>query len=187
MNYYIGMSEKQEVFTIMGGRVQMVRGPYNPTSDAVWAAAFVDTVPQTVLDVGTGTGAIALCLMTRIPDIQMTVLDISQEMLDSARRNFELNNQTAELINADIMKWHTEQRFDLVITNPPYFKGTPAQHNAHHNADLVPWVKKCVARVKPNGKFVTIVDAGEIVNVIAEAVKHHCGNFHILPLFTSSA
>ena len=88
MNYYIGMTEKQDIFTIMGGRVKMRRGIYNPTSDAVWLAAFVDTVPQTVLDAGTGTGGVALCLMARIPNIKMTALDISNDMLDAARENF---------------------------------------------------------------------------------------------------
>ena len=47
------MTEKQDIFTIMGGRVKMRRGIYNPTSDAVWLAAFVDDTPKTVLDVDT--------------------------------------------------------------------------------------------------------------------------------------
>ena len=53
------MTKKQGFFTIMGGRVKMEFGPYNPTSDAVWLAAFVDGRPKTVVAVGTGTGAVA--------------------------------------------------------------------------------------------------------------------------------
>lgn len=184
MNYYIGMNEKQEIFTIMGGKVKMLRGLYNPTSDAVWVAAFVEGTPKTVLDVGTGTGAVALCLMARIPNLQMTVIDISQEMLNAAKENFDLNNQHAEFINADITTWHTDKTFDLVITNPPYFKGTPANHNAHHNADLISWTNRCVARIKPGGEFVTIVDMTETATIITEMTRHHCGDFRILPLFS---
>ncbi|MBO4480781.1 MAG: methyltransferase [Alphaproteobacteria bacterium] len=179
------MSEKQEVFTIMGGHVKILRGPYNPTSDAVWVAAFADGHPKTVLDVGTGTGAVALCLMARIPDIQMTAIDISQQMLDAAKENFTLNNQNAEFINADIMTWRTDKTFDLVITNPPYFKGTPASHNAHHNADLVKWVRQCIARVKPGGAFTTIVNMAETATIVSEMTQHHCGDIQILPLFST--
>lgn len=178
------MIEKQDIFTIMGGKVKMHRGIYNPTSDAVWLAAFIDGRPKTVLDVGTGSGGVALCLMARMPEIKMTALDISDQMLDAARDNFALNNQTAEFINTDITKWRTNRTFDLVITNPPYFKGTSATHSAHHNADLVEWSRKCIARVKPNGTFAIIVNAPEITSVISE-MSRHCGDFRILPLFST--
>ena len=162
----------------------MHRGIYNPTSDAVWLAAFIEGTPKTVLDVGTGSGAVALCLMARIPNIKMTAMDVSPEMLTAARENFALNNQTAEFINADIMKWKTDRVFDLVITNPPYFDGTPAAHNAHHNADLVQWTRRCIARVKPGGTFAIILDAPKVAPIIAE-MTGHCGNFRILPLFSN--
>ena len=165
----------------MGGRVKMQFGTYNPTSDAVWLAAFVDTRPKTVLDVGTGTGAVALCLMARIGGIDMTAIDVSDEMLAAARQNFELNGKNAEFINADILSWRTNKIFDLVITNPPYFKGMPASHNAHHNADLTLWTRRCIARTRPNGTFATIVDAAECAPVIAE-MSAHCGDIKILPL-----
>lgn len=177
------MTEKQDIFTIMGGRVKLHRGLYNPTSDAVWLAAFVDGTPKTVLDVGTGTGAVALCLMARIPNIKMTVIDIAPEMINAAAENFELNNQKAEFINTDIMQWRTSETFDLVITNPPYFDGTPAAHNAHHNADLTQWTRRCIARVKPGGVFAIIVDAPKAAIIISEMTRH-CGDFRILPLFS---
>lgn len=159
-------------------------GPYNPTSDAVWLAAFVDLQPKTVLDVGTGTGAVALCLMARIDGIKMTAIDVSDEMLAAAKKNFELNGKNAEFINADILSWKTNKTFDLVITNPPYFRGMPAAHNAHHNANLTLWTRKCIARVRPNGTFATIVDSATAATVIAE-MSAHCGDVKILPLFSN--
>lgn len=177
------MTEKQDIFTIMGGAVKMRRGIYNPTSDAVWLAAFIDYAPKTTLDVGTGSGGVALCLMARFPQIKMTAIDISPAMITAARENFALNNQTAEFINTDITTWRTSRAFDLVITNPPYFNGTPATHNAHHNADLVQWTRRCIARVKPGGMFATIVDATRAGTVISEMTRH-CGDLRIMPLFS---
>ena len=131
------MSTKQEIFSLIGGRVKFKRGTYNPTSDAVWLAAFAASVDaKTILDVGIGTGGVSLCLSSHIPDAQITGLDISVEMLNQCEQNAELNSTDIELINTDIEQWRTNRTFDLVVTNPPYFYGTPAKHNAHHNANL---------------------------------------------------
>ena len=178
------MTEKQEIFTLIGGRVKIKRGRYNPTSDVVWLAALPDKSPKNVLDVGIGTGGVSLCLASRMPDIEITGIDISQDMLDECSNNFQLNNKRVELVNADILSWRTDKTFDLVVSNPPYFKGTPAKHDAHHNADLGEWSRKCIARVRPNGMFATIVDAAMMSNVVA-AMNHHCGDIRIIPLFST--
>ena len=159
-----------------------MRGRYNPTSDAVWLAAFLPNGVKTVLDAGIGTGGAGLCALVHNKDIQLTGIDISPEMLAECARNAALNNHDVELINADITTWRTARTFDAVITNPPYFRGTPAKHNAHHNADLALWTRKCIARVRPRGYFCTIVSADRISDVIAE-MNHHCGDITIIPLF----
>lgn len=177
------MAQKQDIFTLMGGRVRLWRGRYNPTSDAVWLAAMAaDTAAKTVLDVGIGTGGAALCLMANNPDATVTGVDISPEMLAECGANAELNGRAIELIKADITTWRTNRTFDLVFTNPPYFKGTPAKHNAHHNADLGQWTRKCLARVKPRGTFVIIVDAAAAATIVAQMAEK-CGDIEIMPLF----
>ena len=176
------MAQKQEIFTLMGGRVRIMRGRYNPTSDAVWLAAFLPNGVKTVLDAGIGTGGAGLCALAHNKDIQLTGIDISPEMLAECAKNAALNNHDVELINADITTWRTARTFDAVITNPPYFRGTPAKHNAHHNANLALWTHKCIARVRPRGYFCTIVSADRISDVIAE-MNHHCGDITIIPLF----
>lgn len=183
MNYYIGMAQTQEIFTLMGGRVRIFNGRYNPTADAVWLAAFVPTGIKNILDVGIGTGGAALCASNHHNNqIKITGIDTSPEMLTECKRNAELNGTDIDLIQADILTWRIDRTFDAVITNPPYFRGTPAKHNAHHNADLKLWTRRCIARVKPRGYFCTIVSADRISEVIAE-MQNHCGDITILPLF----
>ena len=179
------MSEKQGNFTLLNDRVIMERSLYNPTSDAVWLAAFVHTTNKikTVLDVGIGSGGVSLCLLAHLPKLKITGIDISDDMLDICRTNIELNNKNIELINRDILRWSTTDRFDLVITNPPYFKGTPAKHNAHHNTDIKEWTKKSAARVSSNGYFCTIVDATCADQVISVLNDKKFGDIQIFPLF----
>lgn len=176
------MNIKQEIFTLVGGRVKMRRGHYNPTSDAVWLAAFAPRGVKSALDVGIGTGGVSLCLLAHSPDTHITGIDTSDKMLSACRENAELNGANVELINADINTWRTTRTFDLVITNPPYFNGTPAKHNAHHNVDLGTWVARCIARVRPMGTFCIITEVTTIACVIAEMSKK-LGDITILPLF----
>ena len=177
------MLEKQGNFTLLDGRVTMARGIYNPTSDAVWLAAYAPFGAKTVLDVGIGTGGVSLCLLTHFPLLDITGLDVSDSMLDACKQNLLLNNRHINLLNQDILTWSTTNRFDLVITNPPYFQGTPAQHNAHHNADIINWVKRCCARVNPNGHICIIVDALCVSTVISTLTDKHFGDIQIFPLF----
>lgn len=167
----------------MGERVMIRRGIYNPTSDAVWLAAFAGArQAKTVLDAGIGTGGATLCLMRHNQDARVCGLDISPDMLDECRENAALNNRKIELIQGDIMSWRTERTFDLVMTNPPYFKGTPAAHNAHHNADIRGWTRCALRRVKPRGHFCMIVDAACAADAIS-AINETCGDITIIPLF----
>lgn len=179
------MNQKQVIFTLLDGRVKIMRGTYNPTSDAVWLAAMAaDVNAKSVLDVGVGTGGAILCLMVHNDRISNAVgIDVSEQMLKECAINAELNGQKVELVNADIMTWRTNQTFDLVITNPPYFNGTPAHHNAHHNTDITNWIKRSVARVKPRGTICAITDASILANVVATLAKT-CGDINILPLFS---
>lgn len=177
------MAQKQEIFTLIGGRVLIKRGRYNPTSDAVWLAAMAaDCDVNTVLDVGIGTGGAALCLAAHRPNLKITGIDISPEMLAECAINAKLNDRNIDLINADITTWHPNLTFDMVISNPPYFQGTPAHHNAHHNADLNLWTRNCMARIRPGGIFVTIIDAAVGAKVIGQMTQK-CGNIEIFPLF----
>jgi tRNA1Val (adenine37-N6)-methyltransferase len=177
------MSEKQGNFTLLNGKVIVHRGIYNPTSDAVWLAAFVPHGIKSVLDVGIGTGGVSLCLKQHQPDIEITGLDISKEMIEECKINMDLNNTKANLIETDINDYSTAQTFDCVITNPPYFNGTPAKHLAHHNANIKKWVEQSAARVKPGGWFCIIVDTLIADKVISSLHKKHFGNLQILPLF----
>lgn len=176
------MNSKQDIFTLIGGRIKMRRGMYNPTSDAVWLAAFAPHNAYSILDAGIGSGGVSLCIFANNPNAKITGIDTSEEMLHSCKDNADLNNVNIDLIKADITTWHTDKTFDLVVTNPPYFYGTPAKHNAHHNTNLPLWISKCISRVRPMGTFCIITDAATIGTVISEMSKK-LGDITILPLF----
>lgn len=181
------MDQKQDFFTVLNGRVIFRRGKYNLTSDAVWLAASVaapKTTHPTVLDVGVGTGGAALCLMARLNGVRMTGIDISDAMLAECTGNVALNNHNIDLIHADILAWKTDRTFDIVMTNPPYFRGRARRTHpaAHHNADLTAWTAACIRRVRPRGYFYCIVDAAAATEIIAALHSGNMGDVTIIPL-----
>jgi len=78
----------------------------------------------TVLDLGTGSGAIPLALKSEHPDWQVTGLDFSHGALNVAKENAGLLQLAVSFIQSDWFDSIPEQRFDLVISNPPYIDGT---------------------------------------------------------------
>lgn len=73
-----------------------------------------------VLEVGTGSGCISIALKREIPTIDITSLDISKEALEVAEYNARENDVQINFQNADIFKYTSEEKFDILVSNPPY-------------------------------------------------------------------
>lgn len=80
------------------------------------------TAPCRVLDLCTGSGAIAVSLARELPAAQVVATDISAAALAIARRNAERNQviDRIELREGDLWQAVGDQRFDLIVANPPY-------------------------------------------------------------------
>jgi release factor glutamine methyltransferase len=81
--------------------------------------------PGRILDVGTGTGAIALSLCRRFPDSLVVASDVSEQALLMARRNARLNDMRNEpmLVHGrGLRPFLGEIGFDLIVSNPPYVR-----------------------------------------------------------------
>ncbi|MCO4465099.1 methyltransferase [Streptococcus infantarius subsp. infantarius] len=72
-----------------------------------------------VLDIGTGSGAIAISLKSARPDWQVTASDISQGALQLAEENSNLNQVSLDFVESDVFGQITGT-FDVIISNPPY-------------------------------------------------------------------
>ncbi|WP_027128673.1 peptide chain release factor N(5)-glutamine methyltransferase [Fusobacterium perfoetens] len=74
-----------------------------------------------ILDIGTGSGAIAISLAKLYPNAKVIGVDISSEALEIANKNKELNNTiNVEFILSDVFEKISEKDFDLIVSNPPY-------------------------------------------------------------------
>ncbi len=93
-----------------------------------WAIAEVKSQKSKVkiLDIGTGSGCIAISLKKNLPNADVSAIDISPEALKTARENAELNKVEIDFIHTDILSHHLQpathnpQLYSLIISNPPY-------------------------------------------------------------------
>ncbi len=118
--------------------------------------------PPRVLDLGTGCGAIAITLALECPHANVTAIDQSVEALQVARQNATSLGATVALIRSDWYHALNEQKFDLIVSNPPYI----AKNDAHlANGDL---------RFEPHMALTDDSDDGlaSIRTIIAGATAH---------------
>ena len=80
-----------------------------------------------ILDIGTGSGCIAITLARNIPGSKVTAVDVSDSALQTAKQNAFLNNVIIRFIKADIL--NTEEsvglisgEYDIIVSNPPYIR-----------------------------------------------------------------
>jgi len=87
-----------------------------------------------ILDVGTGSGCIAISLAKNLPNAEIYALDVSGEAIKIAKQNAKLNNVHVEFIEADILNsetWNSDFKdlnFDIIVSNPPYVREQEKQY-----------------------------------------------------------
>ena len=82
-----------------------------------------------VLDIGTGSGCIAISLAKHLPTSEVYAIDVSEEALDTAKKNAELNKVAIDFISTNILDVVTlsavaglDKQFDIIVSNPPYVR-----------------------------------------------------------------
>lgn len=173
---------------------------YRASSDAVLLSAMPDNSLKNakILDIGSGTGAISLCLAHRLQNnnVQIVGLEIQQELVELANKSAKANNfDFVTFYQADIRSKiniadYKPCSFDVVISNPPYSEhdmpspliGKATAHN-HNNFSLERWLAFCLKSLKPFGKLY-IINRAEALNEICYYLHGKAGNITILPIYS---
>ena len=76
-----------------------------------------------IIDIGTGSGCIAISLSKLKPNLKVTAMDISNSAIEVAEKNALKNNVDIEFIQADILKIPSlKENYDIIVSNPPYVR-----------------------------------------------------------------
>lgn len=187
---------------LLDGRVRL-RQPatgYRAAIDPVLLAAAVPPQgPCSVLDLGCGVGAAALCLLARLPEARVTGLEVQPEMAALARDNAALNGwaDRFEVVVGDLADRQAlagcaaaRGGFDEVLCNPPHHPAEtiaapdPAKAAATREAGarLDDWVKVALGRVRPKGAATFIHRADRLDELLA-ALRGRAGGIVVFPLW----
>lgn len=73
-----------------------------------------------ILDIGTGSGIIPITLKNHFPEAEVSAMDISEKALETAKRNADLHQAKINFIQADYLHTDLREKYDIIISNPPY-------------------------------------------------------------------
>ena len=97
--------------------------PRPETSELVEWIASEATGNESILDIGTGSGCIAISLAHKLPQSKVTAWDISNDALAVAAENSKANGQAVTFEQVDILAYQPSgKQFDIIVSNPPYIK-----------------------------------------------------------------
>jgi len=94
-----------------------------------------------ILDIGTGSGCIALSLKNSLPKSTVTACDFSDEALEMAKLNAKINNLDLEFLEIDILNEDVTNslgKFDLIVSNPPYVRELEKEMMSENVLDYEP-------------------------------------------------
>lgn len=119
--------------------------------------------PITILDIGTGSGCIAIALAKHLPDAQVYALDVSEEALEVAQKNAASNGVDIGFMHQDILKPKIDSKltFDIIVSNPPYVRELEKEKIQKNVKDFEPDTALFVSDEDPLLFYKAIIDFSE--------------------------
>ena len=183
----------------LGGRLRL-RQPaegYRAAIDPVLLAAAVPAeAGDSVADLGCGVATASLCLLTRVPALRVTGLELQALLADLARKNAGLNGCGAQfgVVSGDVAAPPEDLApgaFDHVMLNPPYLEPGSARASTHElrriatvegAAGLDAWLGCAVSLLRPRGSL-TVIHRADRLDGILGRLSESCGDLTVFPLW----
>ena len=173
---------------------------YRASTDAVFLSSLLDENKvkkgNKILDMGAGTGAISLCLASRLKDkgVEILGIDIQKELVElsnfSSKENGFDSFLTYQYLDVREKQPFLGGKFDFVITNPPYsVHDMPSPNNSkkiahnHQNFDLTGWISFALKTLKPQG-YILLINRAEAIDEILSVLHTKAGAIKILPMYS---
>ena len=160
---------------------------YQPTSgycynsDSIFLYHFIKSFKPKgkILDVGCGVGILSL-LVSRDFDVDMSIIDKQEKMISYAKLNFGINSLTANIHLGDFASFDSGEKFDMIISNPPFYGDGSTQSRDEHlsiaryasHLPLEKFIKNVKLLLKPRGRFIFCYDAKQIDAILYELKLH---------------
>lgn len=152
-------------------------------TDGVLLGAWVEAkIPKSVLDVGTGSGLVALMLGQRFPQSQIIGIELDEPSAHQAIENAANSpfSNRIKILQADFLTHAFTEKYDLIVSNPPFFKGNTStgkseRDRARHEEYLPQgkFLDKIISILSPKGKLAVVLPKEEAQEFIGLAKVHY--------------
>jgi tRNA1(Val) A37 N6-methylase TrmN6 len=192
----------------LGGRLSIVQpcNGHRAGSDAVFLAAAVSAkTGERVLDVGAGVGVAGLCLLARVPGVEVAAVEIDPALATLAAANAERNGfaERFEVVTADVTSpgkvlraaGLVPESYHHLIANPPYYnegrvrEAPDAARAAAHvigQGGLAAWMRFFAAMAAPNA-LLTLIHRPDCLGELLALLGGRFGDIAVFPLFSNRA
>jgi tRNA1Val (adenine37-N6)-methyltransferase len=105
-------------------RVEQEKSAMKISTDAILLGVLADfDSPKQILDIGSGTGVIALMLAQRFEKARVTGIELDEDASQEAKSNFEKSDfaERLSISQGAIQNFKSDEKFDMIVSNPPYF------------------------------------------------------------------
>lgn len=111
-----------------------------------------------ILEIGSGSGCIPIALKSRLPEADITSIDISEEALGIAKVNAEKFNLHIDFVKASIFDFNPQKQWDIIVSNPPYIPNSDKTMMAAQVLDHEPNMALFVPNDDPLKFYKAIMD-----------------------------
>ena len=120
-----------------------------------------------ILDIGTGSGCIAISLSKALPEAEVTAWDISEDALGIARRNNEALQTSVCFVRQDVLTYmpNGDECYDVIVSNPPYITESEKQTMERNVLDWEPFSALFVPDSEPLLFYRRIAEMGKVMLV----------------------
>lgn len=128
IQYIIGETEFYGLRLMVDGSVLIPRPETEELVDWIIKGRSDHGTPINILDIGTGSGCIAIALAKHLPHANVYALEVCKEALRTAKKNAKLNDAEVAIVKGDILNddlsFDADLKFDIIVSNPPYVRET---------------------------------------------------------------
>ncbi|MEO1922937.1 MAG: methyltransferase, partial [Nautiliaceae bacterium] len=144
-------------------------------SDTMFLYDFISkfNIKGDVLEVGGGCGVLGLLLKRDFPKISLSIIEKQKVMAEFIKKNIKENALEAEVIEGDFLTAEINKKFDFIVSNPPFYKGTLKSENEiikiaryEEYLPIKEFFEKVNALLKERGEFIFCYDAKRIDDII---------------------
>ncbi len=161
-------------------KLKQPKDGYCYNSDTMFLYDFISrfNIKGDVLEVGGGCGVLGLLIKRDFPKINLTIIEKQKIMYDFIEENSKINNLKTKVIFGDFLEYNFNEKFDFIISNPPFYQGTLKSDNEIKRIaryeEFLPMDKffnKVNISLKERGELIFCYDAKRIDDIILKLPK----------------